>query len=225
MSKAEVWPDWCSEFDCEECADWEGPPPVPLWEARRRFPAGLGFEVGHAHYLTRDKDGEPLSIPTTVVRHPGMYAQFFPEPPPERSGAASIRASGRGLMPDLYVEIAPGDETHRLLEALDELPLDVETRAQLEHDLRRGQACGYATILIQPEMAAIVLDAGHGERVHIGPSVSAGHGSSANELRRSAGLQGPPRARWSHWGIRLRKRTRQEPARGCLLVAHQCALR
>jgi hypothetical protein len=72
-------------------------------------------------------------------------------------------------MSDLYVEIEPGDATRRLLEALDELPLDEETRAQLDHDLHRAQACGYATILIQPEVAAIVLHAGHGERVPIDP--------------------------------------------------------
>jgi hypothetical protein len=72
-------------------------------------------------------------------------------------------------MSDLYVEIQPGDATRRLLDALDELPLDEETLAQLDHDLHRAQACGYATILIQPEVAAIVLDAGHGERLHMGP--------------------------------------------------------
>ncbi len=70
-------------------------------------------------------------------------------------------------MSDLYVEIKPGDATRRLLEALDELPLDEQTRAQLDHDLRRAQACGYATILIQPEVAEILLDAGYGERVLI----------------------------------------------------------
>ena len=86
VSEVQTWPEWRSEVDCEECVDWEGPPPVPLWEARRRFPAELGFEVGHAHYLTRDMDGEPLSIPTTVVRHPGMDAQFFPEAAPAKSG-------------------------------------------------------------------------------------------------------------------------------------------
>jgi hypothetical protein len=68
-------------------------------------------------------------------------------------------------MSELYVKIKPGDATRRLLEALDELPLDEQTRAQLDHDLHRGQACGYATILIQPEAAEIVLDAGHGERL------------------------------------------------------------
>jgi hypothetical protein len=71
-------------------------------------------------------------------------------------------------MSDLYVEIKSGDATRRLREALDELPLDEQTRAQLDHDLGRAQACGYATILIQPEVAEIVLDAGHGERVSIG---------------------------------------------------------
>lgn len=71
-------------------------------------------------------------------------------------------------MSDRYVQIAPGDETDRLLKALDDLPLDVKTRAQLDHDLHRAQARRWATILIQPEVATIVLDAGHGKRVHVG---------------------------------------------------------
>ncbi len=72
-------------------------------------------------------------------------------------------------MPNLYVQIGPGDETDRLLEALDGLPLDVETRAQLDHDLHYAQARHWATILVQPEVAAVVLDAGHGKRVQISP--------------------------------------------------------
>jgi hypothetical protein len=82
MSNTQRRPDWRSEIDCQECAAWEGPPPIPLWEARRRFPAELGFEIEHAHYLTRGEKGEPLSIPTTRVHHPGMDVQFFPEAPP-----------------------------------------------------------------------------------------------------------------------------------------------
>ena len=68
-------------------------------------------------------------------------------------------------MADLYVKVRPGDGTRRLLEALDELPLDEQTRAQLDHDLHRAQACGYPIILIEPNVVETVLDAGHGERV------------------------------------------------------------
>ena len=72
-------------------------------------------------------------------------------------------------MSDLYVQISPGDETDRLLEALHGLSLDVETRAQLDHDLHHAQARHWVTILVQPEVAAVVLEAGHGKRVQISP--------------------------------------------------------
>lgn len=70
-------------------------------------------------------------------------------------------------MSNLYVQIAPGAETDRLLEALDELPLDAEARTQLDHHLHRAQACQWATTLIEPGVAAVVLHAGHGNRVQI----------------------------------------------------------
>jgi hypothetical protein len=55
---------------------------VPLGEARLRYPPELGFKVSHADYVCRGENGEPLVIPTTVVQHPGMSAQWFPELPP-----------------------------------------------------------------------------------------------------------------------------------------------
>jgi hypothetical protein len=81
VSQARSWPDWRTEIDCEKCADWEGTAPVPLWEARRRYPPELGFEVRHGHYLTKGEDSKMVSIPTTIVKHPGMYAQFIPDLP------------------------------------------------------------------------------------------------------------------------------------------------
>jgi hypothetical protein len=73
--------DWRAEVDCERCADWEGPPPVPLSEARRAYPPKLGFKVSHADYRARSEDGEWKVIPTTVVEHPGMFVQWFPKLP------------------------------------------------------------------------------------------------------------------------------------------------